>query len=596
MIPLPQIANLMAEQSADPSKRPAQRRLAHEVIAIVYGLPEAEKLAFEQGLLFRTPVSASSPTKNPTSGPQYADINPVANPNAPQVNAATTTTYNATVPRSLVRERPMSHVLHVAGLVASRGEGQRLVAAGAAYVTGRRGHDVRMQHDLSFVPIKNPAPGAAWPYVSEDESRLILRVGKWKVRVVKLVDDEEGSVRGGNSSGARQSMRDDTKKQRRKPEKRAMRVVDESLEEEREEELEEDLRDGLEEELEEDLKEGKRRTVDGHNGQQTRKTKINPGQQEEEQEGETIKEVEGDEMDSTKPAPRSEAGDPKHDTLDHHAQIRRAERELRKGSRLQGWLFHQVQSVRDDRANPRAARDAQTRTNEERKAQARDEEHKGRAPEDRTRSSSDIRTAVRKAVWKAQRESLGPSAAHRAHRRRLQFPNSPPMGHPPPGGDDQSTTTSPSDPDGEIAATGSKPDTAAAGDEVPGTDPPSVNWRPGTTPKTAPTRLESPSTSAPPRGMESQTEPDRREWARERHWQRRREAAEAGGTESAARTEPPEDPDDEVPDWRVRVLGYPTKEKKAMKKARRKAKREAMRAARELRESRLGPPPVGRME
>ena len=239
LIPIPEIATLMAEQNADPSKRPAQRRLAHEVIAIVYGLPEAEKLAFEQGLLFRPPVPASRPTANPAGGHHYTDINAATNPNVPQVNAATTTSYQVTLPASILRDQPMSRILYAAGLSASKAEGQRLVAAGGAYVSGRRGHSVQMQDDLTFVPIKDPGPGAAWPYVSEDETRIIMRVGKWKVRVVKLVSDEEWRERGLEAPGVVQMMQHDWSKERGVREEREKLGLPEEDQEEPEEQEEE---------------------------------------------------------------------------------------------------------------------------------------------------------------------------------------------------------------------------------------------------------------------------------------------------------------------------------------------------------------------
>ena len=204
LIPLSQIATLMGEQTGDASKRPAQRRLAHEVVALIYGLPEAEKIAFEQGLLFRAPSPAASAAARPVATPNAHDINAATNPNAPQVNAATTLSYKAQLPARVVREMPMSRVLYAAGMVASRAEGQRLVTAGGAYVGGQKGKALGMGDALTFVPITDGSPGAAWPYVVDGQT-LFLRVGKWKVKVVRLVSDKEWERQGLTAPGVEEA-------------------------------------------------------------------------------------------------------------------------------------------------------------------------------------------------------------------------------------------------------------------------------------------------------------------------------------------------------------------------------------------------------
>jgi tyrosyl-tRNA synthetase len=51
-LPLAEIATLMAEQSADPGKRPAQRRLAHDLTARVHGEATADRVVSASRLLF----------------------------------------------------------------------------------------------------------------------------------------------------------------------------------------------------------------------------------------------------------------------------------------------------------------------------------------------------------------------------------------------------------------------------------------------------------------------------------------------------------------------------------------------------------------
>ena len=225
LVPLPEIATIMEEQNADASKRPAQRRLAHEVISLVYGVPEAEKIAFEQGQLFRQPSPASSPSSKPAKVLDATDINASTNVNAAQINAATTLTHSVTLPRSVLKDQPIARILYAAGLVSSRAEGYRLSIAGGAYVGGQKGQSWQIGQDVKWVPIKDQHPGAVWSYVV-DETRLFMRVGKWKVKVVEVVSDEEFAARGLDAPGLNQLKEVEEKAQLKKEAKKEKKVAE----------------------------------------------------------------------------------------------------------------------------------------------------------------------------------------------------------------------------------------------------------------------------------------------------------------------------------------------------------------------------------
>ena len=57
-----------------------------------------------------------------------------------------------------------------------------------------------MGDSLSFTPIKTWDPSKTKDYLLEG-SLLVLRVGKWKVKIVKVVSDEEFLKMGGNAPG-----------------------------------------------------------------------------------------------------------------------------------------------------------------------------------------------------------------------------------------------------------------------------------------------------------------------------------------------------------------------------------------------------------
>ena len=95
----------------------------------------------------------------------------------------------------MIRWQPLSKVAYVAGLVASRSEAQRLINAKGLYIGAQKGFHATMQDNLSFLP----ATESKWEYWSKyivDDSFFVLRVGKWKVKVISIVSDEEFRRRG----------------------------------------------------------------------------------------------------------------------------------------------------------------------------------------------------------------------------------------------------------------------------------------------------------------------------------------------------------------------------------------------------------------
>lgn len=180
---------------SSPEKRIAQHKLAYEVLEIVHGKNEAYRAAEQHRLLFpgsaaNTPLkveSLSNPVFKCSSNP---DINRIVNKEATLITAENTPPPHLTLPKSLVINTSIANVLHAAGLTSSRGEASRLIMKGGAYIGSRPGNSGTMGDQLDYTPIKNWDTKETRKHIIDD-SLLILRVGKWKVKLIRLVSDEE---------------------------------------------------------------------------------------------------------------------------------------------------------------------------------------------------------------------------------------------------------------------------------------------------------------------------------------------------------------------------------------------------------------------
>lgn len=167
----------MQAHSADPGKRKAQHLLAGEVIELVHGPEQAMKTrAAHQAMRAPTLSSIVKPT---SSQDESAAGDKSAHP-AQRVRLA----------RSLLHNVPYARILFHAGLVSTKSEGARTIAKGGAYVavpaessssTGTGGDA------LNFVTITSERPADAQDLLMN--GLLILRLGKWKVRVVEVIDE-----------------------------------------------------------------------------------------------------------------------------------------------------------------------------------------------------------------------------------------------------------------------------------------------------------------------------------------------------------------------------------------------------------------------
>lgn len=212
-LPIPKIKEIMEEQNKDPSKRVAQHALAQEFVELIHGEQEAEAAALQHRQLFRPRSSTAEPTPapaaptTPTVPPNYANspyasfANPQAgNKFAPQTNFFNMPSVNVTLPRSLVYNQPFHKVLWSAGLVTSKSEGHRIIANKGAYVGSRPDDTGEMPDDLQFTPIKTWPAEKTQEFVIEGNV-LMLKLGKWKFKMVRIVSDEEFKEKGLTAPG-----------------------------------------------------------------------------------------------------------------------------------------------------------------------------------------------------------------------------------------------------------------------------------------------------------------------------------------------------------------------------------------------------------
>jgi tyrosyl-tRNA synthetase len=208
-VSLPEIASVMEKQKEDPSKRVAQHLLAYEFVELVHGKEEADAVSLQHRQLFRsrsstaepspmprTPSAAGNPQsptaqfENPQSGNRYAS----------QTNFANMPNARVTLPKSLVYNQQFNKILWSAGLVSSKGEGHRVITNNGAYVGSRPGDSGPMSDDLAFTPIR-PWPSEKTQEYIMNDNLLMLKLGKWKFKMVEIVSDEDFRAQGLTAPG-----------------------------------------------------------------------------------------------------------------------------------------------------------------------------------------------------------------------------------------------------------------------------------------------------------------------------------------------------------------------------------------------------------
>lgn len=194
----------MEEHNKAPPKRIAQHKLAQEVLKLVHGEELAREAEQEHRKIFNKSFAPDPQTD------EDASIDHVNKASIDHVNTAipsnsqnTAPTHSLILPKSLVYNQPIARVLYHAGLVPSRNEGQRMVFQKGAYLGARPGGTGTMGEQVDFSPVANWAAKETEKYIIGGNT-LIIRVGKWKVKVIKIISDEEFKEKGLSAPGWRE--------------------------------------------------------------------------------------------------------------------------------------------------------------------------------------------------------------------------------------------------------------------------------------------------------------------------------------------------------------------------------------------------------
>ncbi|KAI9887999.1 MAG: tyrosyl-tRNA synthetase [Watsoniomyces obsoletus] len=188
-LPLPSIAAIMAEHSQNPHLRKAHHILAREVVALVHGELKAREAELQHRSIFRRPGK--------TTANSSQELEPEREPNLDKMALGPPS--NLALPASLVYGQSPPRLLCSAGLVQSRSEGFKLIGNNGAYI-GSRPDGKNMENQTDFVPLKNWTPQTTKDYLI-DGKLLILRAGKWKVKIINVVSDEEFETLGLDAPG-----------------------------------------------------------------------------------------------------------------------------------------------------------------------------------------------------------------------------------------------------------------------------------------------------------------------------------------------------------------------------------------------------------
>ncbi|EER45183.1 tyrosyl-tRNA synthetase [Histoplasma capsulatum var. duboisii H88] len=178
-LPITAIKELMERHVQDPSKRVAQHKLASEFVELIRGPVEAAQAEKDHRSIFggQTPtIEMEARTKRDLN---LSETHPF---NAPSPHI--------TLPRSLVVGQFFHKVLWSAGMAPSKAEAFRLIVNNGASVASRSDSTAIMDDKMSYVPIKTWDKDMTKKFIIDD-SMMILRVGKWKVKIIKIVSDEE---------------------------------------------------------------------------------------------------------------------------------------------------------------------------------------------------------------------------------------------------------------------------------------------------------------------------------------------------------------------------------------------------------------------
>lgn len=184
--PLEVLENIMEEHKKVPHERIAQHKLAGEVLKIVHGVKVAEVAEQEHRGLFGKRDQSTDSTEKAVPLPPLP-------------------THSLVLPKSLVYGQPMARVLYHAGLAPSHSEAHRMITKKGVYLGARPGATGIMGDQVDYSPAANWKGEETEKYILNDT--LIIRLGKWKIKIIKIISDEEFEEKGLSAPGWKEDKR-----------------------------------------------------------------------------------------------------------------------------------------------------------------------------------------------------------------------------------------------------------------------------------------------------------------------------------------------------------------------------------------------------
>ncbi|KAJ4992737.1 Tyrosine-tRNA ligase, mitochondrial [Stagonosporopsis vannaccii] len=220
-LPLDQISLLVEQQRKDASKRIAQHVLAKEIVELAHGAAEAKKAetahkeAFSHGTntfslgALRNALGTAKPNsglgarRKPSKSEielleykrAYAASSTVQSTSGTFASAQTKQESVITLPLSILQPGSFPGVLHAAGLASTKSEAHRLIANKGAYVVAPSSGSVDAPTNLKWTVIESSSTVNPYLYLIDFEA-LVLRSGKSKIQVVRVVSDEKFKKQG----------------------------------------------------------------------------------------------------------------------------------------------------------------------------------------------------------------------------------------------------------------------------------------------------------------------------------------------------------------------------------------------------------------
>ncbi|KAH6620436.1 tyrosyl-tRNA synthetase-like protein [Boeremia exigua] len=218
-LPLDEISLLVEQQRKDASKRIAQHVLAKEVVELAHGAQDAKvaETAHREAFSHGTNTFALGAlrkilgTANPNGGlgaqkqrltafdakllkfkQEYAassTVQPTSSTSTP-ISSQTKNDSVVHLPLSILKPGAFPRVLHAAGLASTKSEAHRLIASKGAYVVVPNSSSQTSSTSLKWAPIEASSEANPEHYLIDFEA-LVLRSGKSKIQVVKVVSDAE---------------------------------------------------------------------------------------------------------------------------------------------------------------------------------------------------------------------------------------------------------------------------------------------------------------------------------------------------------------------------------------------------------------------